>query len=199
MLFRSAQESPTAEGTRVDGSRAGGPPDCRRAGPCGWTLQGRSSFGRAGGGRRDGNHALDGGRPSCCDRDRPRCGSPPRSFRYSSRRQLERAEPFRQGSRQLHLARRRRLTRADPVPVDPAYRARHPILTDDEALLTRVSRLLACLWVGPVSGQTRSRCPADCSSSGCPPGSLGVALLRFAVSPGAVAMVWLKRGLPCSK
>ncbi len=32
-----------------------------------------------------------------------------------------------------------------------------------------------------------------------PTSVIGVALLRFACPPGAVAMVWLKRGLPCSK
>ena len=45
---------------------------------------------------------------------------------------------------------------------------------------THVTRGYERLLAGPVSGQTRSRCPAEGSPRGCPP-SIGVALFRSAV------------------
>ena len=53
------------------------------------------------------------------------------------------------------------------------------------------------LSAGPMSGQTRSRCSAGSSPSGCPPGLL--VWLTIGLRPaGHRDEAWLKKGLPCS-
>ncbi len=53
------------------------------------------------------------------------------------------------------------------------------------------------LAAGPVSGQTRSRCPAGRSLLGCPL-ACGCGSLPVCSPPGTADEAWLKRGLPCS-